>query len=196
MLRLLRSMTIGLLLVGFGCGESGPYAEESVILVKNRPERRAYRGAPPVVPHPPLSGKCTSCHTPEGRTAPGIGQAPANPHLETPGMSERSRCRQCHVFKGTDEMFRPTRFAGLAVGAGEGERAHRFAPPTVPHRHFMREDCLACHAGPGARPAIRFDHPERSRCLQCHVLQETDAESFASSDVRKSPVGEGRSADR
>jgi predicted CXXCH cytochrome family protein len=43
------------------------------------------------------------------------------------------------------------------------------APPTIPHKVFMRENCGACHVGPGAREEILTTHPERTRCRQCHV---------------------------
>jgi predicted CXXCH cytochrome family protein len=33
----------------------------------------------------------------------------------------------------------------------------------------MRENCAACHVGPGAREEIITTHPERTRCRQCHV---------------------------
>ena len=57
-----------------------------------------------------------------------------------------------------------------------GLRLHDRAPPTIPHKTFMRENCVACHAGPAAREEIRTSHPERRRCRQCHVpvaTQET-----------------------
>ena len=44
----------------------------------------------------------------------------------------------------------------------------------------MRENCAACHDGPGAREEIRTSHPERTRCRQCHV-PVTDNQPFESS---------------
>ena len=43
------------------------------------------------------------------------------------------------------------------------------SPPVIPHQLQMRENCLACHAGPGAPKEIRVSHPERINCRQCHV---------------------------
>lgn len=51
-----------------------------------------------------------------------------------------------------------------------------FAPPTIPHKTFMRENCTACYSGAAAREEIRTPHPERSRCRQCHVPTLTRAE--------------------
>lgn len=137
---------------------------------EDRASRRAFAGAPPVIPHPPLTGKCADCHTTTGgRVIPDVGVAPANPHTQTAGMSEQSRCRQCHVFRNTEEVFVENEFVGLAVDVSFGERAHDLAPPTVPHPLFMREDCAACHTGPAARPEFVCDHADRVRCQQCHV---------------------------
>ena len=134
-----------------------------------RAQRRQYIGAPPVIAHPPQSGKCVTCHTPEGSHKPPLGFAPANPHTKTPGMSEESRCRQCHAFRHTDEVFVESDFESVVLTNVHGTRAHVTAPPTIPHALNMRNDCNACHSGPSARPEIRCTHPERTRCTQCHV---------------------------
>lgn len=134
-----------------------------------RAERRAYDGAPPVIPHPPLGGTCTNCHAEEARILPGVGIAPPNPHLHTPGLSVASRCQQCHVFKNADTVLVASTFQPLRQEHRRGDRLYPGAPPTVPHALFMREDCNACHDGPTARPEIRCSHPERLHCLQCHA---------------------------
>jgi cytochrome c-type protein NapB len=136
-----------------------------------RAARRAYDGAPPVIPHPPLGGTCTDCHASTARDLPGVGIAPPNPHLDTPGMSA-ARCRQCHVFRQTEELFVPTAFEGLKQVPRKGGRMYADAPPVIPHHLFMRENCNACHSGPAAREEIRCSHPDRVRCLQCHARQE------------------------
>jgi cytochrome c-type protein NapB len=152
-----------------GCGDVPETATAPASLAV-RAERRAFRGAPPVIPHPPLTGTCVTCHTPEGgKITPGIGVAPANPHTKTQGIGAAARCRQCHVFRQTEKVFVDSEFAGLRRDGVRGERAHALAPPMMPHSFFMREDCLACHGGGGARPEIRCTHPERARCAQCHV---------------------------
>jgi cytochrome c-type protein NapB len=134
-----------------------------------RAARRAYDGAPPVIPHAPLGGACTDCHTATGRELPGLGIAPANPHLRTPGLSAASRCQQCHVFRTSDDLFTASAFEGLPQKPRHGPRLYADAPPVIPHHVFMREDCNACHSGQDARPQIRCSHPERARCLQCHA---------------------------
>ena len=155
-----------------GCHDAGeasaPVAATSLRL---RAGRTAYTGAPPVIAHPPLSGSCTTCHTETGSIVPTLGAAPANPHLKTPGMSCQSRCRQCHIFSNSDDLFVENSFTGLRLNGQTVARAHQHAPPTIPHQHFMREDCLACHTGPAVRPETRCDHPERVRCQQCHVTR-------------------------
>lgn len=140
-----------------------------------RGERRAYAGAPPVIPHAPFGASCTECHHEEGLAVGGVGFAPPSPHEETAGLSALSHCRQCHVFQETEQLFRASAFAGLDPSPRRGERAFPGAPPVMPHPAFMRENCLACHAGPAARAEIRTSHPERQHCRQCHV--EVDAAS-------------------
>lgn len=136
-----------------------------------RAERRAYDGAPPVIPHAPLGGTCVTCHTETAREVPGVGIAPPNPHRHTLGMSEQSRCVQCHVFRTTEKTLVANRFQGLAQNLRHGERFSEHAPPVLPHDTFMREDCRSCHAGLTARPEVRCSHPERIHCAQCHAGQ-------------------------
>ncbi len=62
-----------------------------------RAQRRAYDGAPPVIPHPTFSANCLECHSSVGVAVPGIGFAPPSPHGDTTGMSAASRCRRCHA---------------------------------------------------------------------------------------------------
>jgi cytochrome c-type protein NapB len=50
----------------------------------------------------------------------------------------------------------------------KGTRAWPQAPPTMPHRTLMREDCLSCH-GPQGLFGLRTPHPDRRSCTQCHV---------------------------
>lgn len=128
-----------------------------------RAARRAYEGAPPVIPHPQMGSPCIACHTGQAIEVKEMGVAPAMPHRLTTGLGPASNCRQCHVFgEGVtrDGPVSPVR---------RGERAHPGAPPMIPHPLFMREDCAACHTGPAARAEIRCTHPERARCTQCHL---------------------------
>jgi cytochrome c-type protein NapB len=132
---------------------------------------RAYDGAPPVIPHDALPGTCTTCHDEDGAAIPGVGVAPASPHEVSSAAGAMGRCRQCHVAAATADRFVATTFAGLPQGPWAGRRATPGAPPTVPHPMQLRENCLACHAGPAARVELRTTHPERVRCRQCHVSE-------------------------
>ena len=134
-----------------------------------RAGRRAYDGAPPVIPHEDFGIECLGCHTQEGMEVEEVGFAPPMPHETTAGLSAVSRCRQCHVFAQTDAIFVAGSFVGLRQDLRQRGRLDENAPPTIPHRTFMRENCAACHTGPAAREEIRTSHPERVRCRQCHV---------------------------
>jgi cytochrome c-type protein NapB len=139
-----------------------------------RAERRAYDGAPPVIPHNDFGMTCTQCHNLGGIEVPDVGFAPPYPHDGTLGLSGLARCRQCHVFAATDGTFVANSFVGLPQDLRRGRRLNPIAPPTIPHRIFMRENCLACHGGAAAREEIRTSHPERVRCRQCHVEVRTN----------------------
>ncbi len=138
-----------------------------------RAARRAYDGAPPVAPHENFGMSCVQCHNAQGMEVPDVGFAPPSPHELTAGMSATSRCTQCHVFPKTTDVFAENSFVGIRQDLRRGRRLNEMAPPVMPHKLLMRENCSACHAGPAAREAIRTSHPERARCSQCHVPQET-----------------------
>jgi cytochrome c-type protein NapB len=140
-----------------------------------RAERRLFDGAPPVIPHDDFKMDCNACHASDGIAVPDVGLAPQSPHAVTAGMSVESRCRQCHVFALTDDDFRANTFVGLRQDLRHGARLNPLAPPTMPHKVLMRENCIACHSGQAAREEIRTPHPERTRCLQCHVPVTTTA---------------------
>jgi nitrate reductase (cytochrome), electron transfer subunit len=134
--------------------------------------RRAYPGAPPVIPHPlfedrSFGGKsCLACHRDGGYVPPFKAYAPVTPHPDL------INCRQCHVpqpekalFKGSDW----TRISGPSID----QEALPAGPPPIPHTLQLRENCVACHGGPGAVAEIRSPHPERANCRQCHVPVNT-----------------------
>lgn len=159
-----------------GCGDTVPVpgiegAVKSAAHV--RAERRAYDGAPPTIPHAPFGNSCDACHNERGRSVSGVGFAPASPHEGTAKSGATTRCRQCHVFAAAEGLFVASDFLGLQQDLRAGGRATPGAPPTIPHRTLMRENCVACHDGPGAREEVRTTHPERWRCRQCHVPAET-----------------------
>lgn len=137
---------------------------------KVRAERRLFDGAPPVIPHQDFGAACLSCHE-RGMMVPDVGYAPPVPHdgVQKPGAM--SRCRMCHVFARTDTTFAASTFVGFAQDLRKGARLNDLAPPVIPHQILLRENCGACHDGPAAREEVRCSHPERVRCLQCHVPQ-------------------------
>ncbi len=143
-----------------------------------RAKRRAYDGAPPVIPHQPMGMNCIACHNERGMDVADVGFAPPSPHERTEGLSALSRCEQCHVFRTTDAKFVANTFAGLPQDLRPGARAYDGAPPVLPHGLLMHENCLACHSGPAAREEIRTTHPERENCVQCHVVQD-EATTFS-----------------
>jgi cytochrome c-type protein NapB len=161
------------LLVGCGADSAGPEKGATAKTDAHvRATRRLFDGAPPVIPHPDFGPHCVACHTTTGLEVPDIGFAPAMPHTATLGMSPKSRCNQCHVFKHTDDVFRLSSFEGLRQDLRRGKRQNPLAPPVIPHPLLMRENCRACHDGPSAREEIRCTHPERRHCTQCHLSVE------------------------
>jgi len=139
--------------------------------VERRAERRAFDGAPPVIPHPVdaiSSANCRVCHA----TGLVIREVTA-PRMSHPEMGN---CTQCHVPQQglalrAEEANESRGFVNEFVGrasSGRGTRAWPGAPPTVPHSFWMRQDCTSCH-GPTGLPGLRTSHAERQLCTQCHV---------------------------
>ncbi len=139
--------------------------------------RRAYPGAPPVIPHPvdeadAFGTACLACHGGGGWVPRFDAYAPVTPHPELVS------CRQCHVPQAAGPAFKASGWHAPAppplVGA-----AMPGSPPPIPHALQMRENCRACHGGPGAVAELRSTHPERVTCRQCHALGAPAAEAFA-----------------
>ena len=157
---------------GSGTVAAGPVSDaERRKAIERRAERRAFDGAPPVVPHPVdaiSSANCRICHL----TGLVIREVTA-PRMSHPEMGN---CTQCHVPQQglaipAEEVGETPRFVNDFVGrvsAGRGTRAWPGAPPTVPHSFWMRQDCVSCH-GPTGLPGLRTSHAERQLCTQCHV---------------------------
>lgn len=130
---------------------------------------RQYPGSPPRIPHPVETSfsdetqDCLSCHV-KGGFSPVHGKfIPVTPH------PDKELCNQCHVPLPTDEerfvendwqSIEPPRLGRSALGG---------SPPPVPHALQLRENCIACHTGPGAVVEIRVEHSSRGNCRQCHV---------------------------
>ncbi len=141
-------------------------------------ERRAYPGGPPSIPHsladPTTYGgqTCLSCHDEGGWVPKFSAYAPVTPHPEL------ANCVQCHVVSSGQAPFRPTTFVRPAPPPIR-QAALPGSPPAIPHDLQMRENCLACHAGPWAVREIRTSHPERVNCRQCHVPATSVSQSGA-----------------
>jgi len=141
--------------------------------VELRSSRRAFDGAPPVIPHgidTLSSASCLACHSQNGNLII-AGKRPAE--ISHPWVTN---CTSCHVpddglrqitAPASERLTVENAFVGKR-SAGPGTRAYPTAPPTTPHAVWMRQNCMACH-GPGREQAIRTSHPERSNCLQCHA---------------------------
>ena len=64
-----------------------------------RAKRRAYSGAPPVIPHTPFGAACAECHNARGIHVPDVGFAPPSPHETTrraavPRVCDHAACRR------------------------------------------------------------------------------------------------------
>lgn len=131
-------------------------------------ELRQYPGSPPRIPHEadltvgPDRTDCLSCHA-RGGYSPEFGKfAPVTPH------PEQALCSQCHVPMSKEKPFvasnwqsiEPPRLGGSFLAS---------SPPIIPHSMQLRENCIACHTGPGAVSEIRVSHAARGNCRQCHV---------------------------
>lgn len=140
--------------------------------------RRAYPGAPPTIPHPLLSeegigGKsCLQCHNNGGYVDQFKAFAPVTPH------PEMLNCRQCHVPTKTTGLFKESNFKKENF-PNTHQSATPGSPPVIPHPIMMRENCMSCHAGAGARKDIRVSHANRVNCRQCHVPNTAKLEGVA-----------------
>ncbi len=145
-----------------------PRESEKEASSKLRASRRAYNGAPPVIPHPvenTTDAACYACHG-NGVTMAGLKASEmSHPFL--------GNCIQCHApmapapFQDIDATVN-TNFVGLPAPKA-GKRAYPGAPPTIPHSQWMRERCNACHGGPHGWAGMESTHPWRTNCTQCHA---------------------------
>lgn len=137
-------------------------------------DNRAYHGAPPSIPHYVESernmgaGSCLKCHENGGFVTKYNAYAPVTPH------PEKVNCRQCHVPQKTNSLFKQGLFEKVVAPKVGINNALKGSPPIIPHQIQLRENCLACHAGPSAPKEIRVSHPERVNCRQCHVLNNKE----------------------
>ena len=135
-----------------------------------RAGRRAFEGAPPVIPHDVESftstKSCLDCHGTGFQMGTRVARAMPHPYLEA--------CEQCHVTQQppiasvanvAGDPLPDSTFEGL-FRTGPATRAWAEAPPTMPHDTMMRTNCLACHGKLGY-PGLQTSHPERTNCIQC-----------------------------
>lgn len=151
--------------------EITPSEEEKRQSLQTRASRRAYNGAPPVIPHAVErtdDAACYACH----------GQGVRVGDLVASRMSHAflANCTQCHAppppkpFTDSSATVENS-FVGIAAPM-QGERAYPGAPPTIPHSQWMRENCLACH-GLNGWAGMESTHPWRTNCTQCHAPSAT-----------------------
>jgi nitrate reductase cytochrome c-type subunit len=135
-----------------------------------RAKLRSFEGAPPVMPHS-LSyiagGKeCLDCHY----TGLQIGKKVAHPMSHV----TMANCTQCHV-EQTNKLFDEVIVPGNNFDGDrpirEGVSSMAGAPPMIPHTTLMRTACLSCH-GEFGYLGLKTDHPERSNCMQCHIVEK------------------------
>lgn len=145
-----------------------PSEEEKEASSKLRSSRRAFNGAPPIIPHPVDSttdAACYACHSGGVELAGLKASVMSHPFL--------GNCVQCHApmapapFQTIDASVESS-FVGLPAPKA-GQRAYQGAPPTIPHSRWMRENCNACHGGPHGWAGMESTHPWRTNCTQCHA---------------------------
>lgn len=148
--------------------ESAPRPGAKVRTLREYYSRRAYAGAPPIIPHAVendgvINDDCLSCHQDGGYVPEYNAYTPITPH------PEMGNCRQCHVPQTVEGLFVATEWMQPDLPK-RGRQSIPGGPLQIPHPLQFRENCLACHAGPQAVVEIRSSHPERENCQQCHVV--------------------------
>jgi nitrate reductase (cytochrome), electron transfer subunit len=128
--------------------------------------RRQYPGSPPYIPHKVENEnarlECLACHEKGGWTEELKRNTPVTPH------PEQASCRQCHARPLTEDLFVENLWLSIPPPV-LGRSYLPGAPPPIPHDLMRRENCIACHVGPGAVNTIRVEHASRGNCRQCHV---------------------------
>ena len=131
---------------------------------------RQYPGSPPYITHDlndagGIELNCLSCHAKGGFVQTMNKFTPVTPH------PQHTACRQCHVKPVTQDLFQDIEWISV-MPPKLGQSALAGSPPPVAHAIQMRENCIACHVGPGTVVSIRVEHPMRGSCRQCHVPEE------------------------
>lgn len=148
--------------------EITPSPEAKAVSTSLRASRRAFNGAPPIVPHA-IEGTndaaCFSCHGQGMRIDGRVANRMSHGFF--------ANCTQCHAPPPPQPFAQANAevnnaFVGLPAPL-RGERAFPGAPPTIPHSTWMREQCLACHGIEAGWAGLESTHPWRVNCQQCHA---------------------------
>ena len=148
--------------------EFKPSEQEKQRSTLTRASRRAFNGAPPIIPHEVErtdDAACYACHGKGMRIEDRVANQMCHPFL--------ANCTQCHAppppqpFAAVNATVE-TNFVGLPAPL-QGERAFPGAPPTIPHSTWMRDTCLACHGRAAGWAGLETTHPWRTNCQQCHA---------------------------
>lgn len=159
-----------------------PSEEAKLQSTLTRASRRAFNGAPPIIPHVvegTNDAACYACH--------GEGKRIENQVANRMSHGFLANCVQCHAppppkpFTDFDSEVQTT-FVGLPAPLN-GERAFPGAPPTIPHSTWMRDQCLACHGGNVGWAGLESTHPWRTNCLQCHAPSATLDQSIVPEQI-------------
>lgn len=139
-----------------------------------RASRRAFNGAPPIIPHAVErtdDAACYACHGQGMRIEDRVANRMSHGFL--------ANCMQCHAppppqpfadeeKEGETNAIVENSFVGMPAPL-QGERAFPGAPPTIPHSTWMRGQCLACHSRQVGWAGLESTHPWRQNCQQCHA---------------------------
>lgn len=159
-----------ILALAFGAAGCSEEPAEGAKVASERLAPRYYAYAPPFIPHEILNPACLDCHE-LGLEFSGR-KTPVTPHPEL------VNCAQCHIRADQDiDPFRENRFVGIQETKSL-DKPQPAGPSPIPHRVFMREDCLLCHDDPNRVGVTQTTHPERLNCRQCHIELEAQVTLF------------------
>ena len=152
--------------------ETRPSEDDKLQSTRTRASRRAFNGAPPVIPHVvenTADAACYACHGKGMRIDGRVANRMSHQFL--------ANCTQCHAPPppkpfATESLEVASHFVGLSAPL-KGDRAFPGAPPTIPHSTWMRSECLACHGTEAGWAGLQSTHPWRVNCEQCHAPSAT-----------------------
>ena len=167
--------------------EIKPTEEEKQQSTLVRASRRAFNGAPPVIPHAVErtdDAACYACH--------GKGMRIENKIANQMSHGFPANCTQCHAppapepFRDLDASVQNA-FVGMPAPS-KGERAFPGAPPTIPHSTWMRQTCLSCHGNGVGWSGLQSTHPWRVSCQQCHAPSARLNQGIVSDEIEFLPA--------